>query len=261
MIDKPMSLLEQRRQELEQARAEYRYSVEKMHEAKQRVNDLRTEYAQFEADYNDRVVRRDNINTQLRETRREIVNLEKSLNVAKARLADLEAKAKRVVRPEAQRAGKALEEALERFRWGEQQLDNNKQAVYLATEKTKSAEIAYRLAGGKLSRQEMLAESNPWKSGSFYLVAFVVILAILGIIAANLPWYAVGTVIVGGVIALSIVGAFQLRQDAMLSEENFLKLMIETFKRLPLLTQKGSESDSSSKNQEGASPDGIEKKQ
>lgn len=256
-----MSQLEQSHQELEQARAEYRYSVEKMHEAKQRVSDLRNEHLQFEANYDDRIMRRDNINAELRETRREVANLEKSLSAAKARLAELEARAKRVVRPEAQRAGKALDESLSRLQWAEQQFDISKQAVHLATEKTKSAEIAYRLAGGKLSRQEMLAESNPWKSGSFYFTVLVVILVTLSIIAANLPWYAVGTVIIGGILALAAVGAFQLRQDAMLSEENFLKLMVETFKRLPLLTQKSSDANSGSDVQEGTNSDSLEKNQ
>jgi len=258
MVDQAMSLLEQRSQELEQARAEYRYSIEKLHEAKQRVNGLRSEYGEFQAYQNDRVVRRDSVNAQLRETRREIGNLEKSLSATRTRLGQLELLAKREVRPAALRAARASEEALGRLRWAERQLDRIEEAADLATEKTKAAEIAYRLAGGRLSRQEMLAESNPWKSGSFYLVALVVILATLAIIATNLPWYAVGTVIVGGIIALSILGAFQLRQDARLSQENFLKLMIETFKRLPLLTPSTSESNSANEHQEDTSPKSSE---
>lgn len=44
-----------------------------------------------------------------------------------------------------------------------------------------------------------------------------------------------GVVIVGALLAIGVIGAMQLRNDDRLSEESFLKLMIESYKRLPLL--------------------------
>ena len=76
---------------------------------------------------------------------------------------------------------------------------------------------------------------NPWVSGSFYLFAAVVILALLAVISNTIPSYALAVVFIGGLLAIAIVGALQLRNDDTLSEENFVTLMIETFKRMPLL--------------------------
>jgi internalin A len=44
-----------------------------------------------------------------------------------------------------------------------------------------------------------------------------------------------GVVIIGALLAIGVIGAMQLRNDDRLSEESFLKLMIESYKRLPLL--------------------------
>jgi hypothetical protein len=78
---------------------------------------------------------------------------------------------------------------------------------------------------------------NPWKSGSFFLVALVVISASFAIISAFVPWYAFPIILLAAILAVGIVGAFQLSNDDGLTQDNFLKLMIETYKRLPLLIQ------------------------
>jgi len=44
-----------------------------------------------------------------------------------------------------------------------------------------------------------------------------------------------GVVIIGSLLAIGVLGAMQLRNDDRLSEASFLKLMIESYKRLPLL--------------------------
>jgi hypothetical protein len=244
-----MSLLEQCRNDLEIARAERQQALENLHEAREIVSSSRAEYWQSKESHDVQVSHRDTANAELRETRKEIANLEKSLARARLRLAQQEEDAKRVIRPEAVRSGKYLEEVISRNRWAERQLVDSKRAAYLATEKLKSVELAYRNAGGKLSREEMLVERNPWKSGSFYLVGFVLILCVVGFIAIKLPWYLVGMVIIGSVLAISIVGALQLRHDDLLSEENFLQLMIETFKALPLLNKMASKSQANASTQ------------
>ena len=44
-----------------------------------------------------------------------------------------------------------------------------------------------------------------------------------------------GVVTIGALLAIGVIGAMQLRNDDRLSDESFLKLMIEWYKRLPLL--------------------------
>jgi internalin A len=86
-------------------------------------------------------------------------------------------------------------------------------------------------------------KNNPWLSGSFYLVSFVVVVATLVAALVVLNIYGVsfsaganfGLVAIGTVLGVSVLGAIQLRNDNQLAEMNFVQLMIETFKRLPLL--------------------------
>jgi hypothetical protein len=80
-------------------------------------------------------------------------------------------------------------------------------------------------------------KQNPWMSGSFYLFALVVVSAAFAIISAYIPWYIIPILLIAAIIALGVIGAFQLRMDGELNESNFLTLMIETYKRLPLLVQ------------------------
>lgn len=77
--------------------------------------------------------------------------------------------------------------------------------------------------------------NNPWMSGLFYLLVVVVILIILAVISNWVSWYALPIVVIGGVLLVGVTGALQLRNDNKLKEENFIKLMLEAFKRLPLL--------------------------
>ena len=50
----------------------------------------------------------------------------------------------------------------------------------------------------------------------------------------------VGVVIIGALLAIGAIGAMQLKNDDRLSDESFVKLMIEWYKRLPLLRGDGS---------------------
>ena len=74
--------------------------------------------------------------------------------------------------------------------------------------------------------------TNPWSSGSFYLVAAVVMMTVLAVISKNVSWYVLPVVIIGGILLITVIGALQLRQDEKLSGANFLTLMSETFKQL-----------------------------
>ncbi len=93
------------------------------------------------------------------------------------------------------------------------------------------------------------APRDPWPAGSFFLIAFLVaFLVIAGVLAlsgTNHFWRSMPLVffvappaamgVVGALLAVGIVGALQLRQDDRLAEEPFVRLMIASYKRLPLL--------------------------
>lgn len=81
----------------------------------------------------------------------------------------------------------------------------------------------------------MAEKNNPWKSGIFYLFILIIIMSLLAAIAHLIPWYLLPVIFIGSILLLGIVGAFQLKNDNQLSEKNFLELMKETYKRLPLL--------------------------
>lgn len=80
---------------------------------------------------------------------------------------------------------------------------------------------------------------NPWISGSFYLSAVLVLLVVLFVVVNTVHLVVLPVVIAGALILVSAVGAFTLRQDAALSEKNFIKLMGLTFRQLPLLNMLG----------------------
>jgi len=49
------------------------------------------------------------------------------------------------------------------------------------------------------------------------------------------PWYALPTVIIGSLLAIPIVGVLQALNDKTLSEKGFIKVILESYKHLPLL--------------------------
>jgi GTPase SAR1 family protein len=91
------------------------------------------------------------------------------------------------------------------------------------------------------------AKNNPWASGSFYVFTFVVVVAtiLIAIVVLNtygVSWTAgavIPVVLIGGLLGIGVIGANQLKNDERLSDESYVKLMIESYKRLPLLRGKG----------------------
>lgn len=102
-------------------------------------------------------------------------------------------------------------------------------------------------AAEKLQKREPLhmsqkfqkhASSNPWISGSFYLASFLMIMAGILVVSKVVDPFILPIVIIGTLLAVSVVGAFQLRQDQALNQQNFLSLMGLTFKQLPFVREK-----------------------
>lgn len=84
--------------------------------------------------------------------------------------------------------------------------------------------------------------NNPTGSIVSYTLGFVVVLgAIVAAAVVISKWVSLtagvmtGVVIIGALLAIGAIGAMQLKNDDRLSDESFLKLMIEWYKRLPLL--------------------------
>jgi amino acid transporter len=80
-----------------------------------------------------------------------------------------------------------------------------------------------------------MKKNNPWISGLFYLFATVIIMAGLATIAKVLSVWILPLLILGGLLLLTVIGAFQLRNDNQIEEKNFLALMKLAFKQIPLL--------------------------
>ncbi|OQP64994.1 hypothetical protein [Niastella populi] len=81
----------------------------------------------------------------------------------------------------------------------------------------------------------MSNKNNPWVSGTFYLFVAIFIFGGLACCANFVSWAVMPIVIIGGILIIGVIGGLQLRNDDKLKEEGFLKLMGETYKRLPLL--------------------------
>ena len=79
---------------------------------------------------------------------------------------------------------------------------------------------------------------NPWISGSFYLASIVVIATLFFVIAKTIHPLVFPIVLIGALLGVSLVGAFQLRQDKSLSEKSFLSLMALSFRQLPLIRKR-----------------------
>jgi len=91
------------------------------------------------------------------------------------------------------------------------------------------------LAESKASHFSPSDFRSPWVSGLFYLFAAIVLLVVALVAARVVHIIILPVALIFGVLSLSIVGALQLRQDNRLSEKNFLALMLQSIKSLPLL--------------------------
>lgn len=84
---------------------------------------------------------------------------------------------------------------------------------------------------------ESTRKNNPWRSGSFYVFMGVIVLTTVGVIGYKLPWQALPFVVIASILTMTIIGAFQLKNDAQLKDANFIKLMFEVLKNIPILSQ------------------------
>jgi hypothetical protein len=95
--------------------------------------------------------------------------------------------------------------------------------------------VSRQIAADIAARQQAARLRSPWFSGLFYLTVVVVVGVLVLAIARLVSVWALPVAIAGAVLLVSVVGALQMRQDGRLSERNFLRLMGDTLRRLPLL--------------------------
>ncbi|MEQ6118670.1 hypothetical protein [Reichenbachiella sp. MALMAid0571] len=97
--------------------------------------------------------------------------------------------------------------------------------------------IAERLEDYIGKKKPEMKKNNPWLSGSFYLIATIVVISGLGVLSNTVEWYLFPIVLIGGILIVGIVGVLQLKNDERISDKSFVSLIKETYKRLPLLNQ------------------------
>lgn len=83
------------------------------------------------------------------------------------------------------------------------------------------------------------APRSPWASGSFYLFAFAVVIAGLGVLARSVPPLVLPALLVAGAVFVPMIGALQLKNDDKLKDKPFLELMKLTVGQLPLIRNLG----------------------
>ncbi|SEF29393.1 hypothetical protein SAMN05421837_104676 [Amycolatopsis pretoriensis] len=93
--------------------------------------------------------------------------------------------------------------------------------------------VSRQLSASAFERREARRLRSPWFSGLFYLTVVVVVVALLLVAGRVLALWALPVVVIGAVLLVTVVGAFQLRADDRLAERNFVKLMGDVLRRLP----------------------------
>lgn len=133
------------------------------------------------------------------------------------------------------RGGQNIDEARTRARQGLSELEDGLRAVTHARNRVVAAlpDGASLLLDPKRIADDVLRRS-PWFSGSFYLAAALLLLTALTIVAGNVSALAFPLVVAGSFAGLTIVGAFQLKNDNRLSEKNFVQLIDLAMRRVLL---------------------------
>jgi hypothetical protein len=67
--------------------------------------------------------------------------------------------------------------------------------------------------------------NSPWFTGSFYLAVVIVLFGILSMVAGQFDVARFAMIVVGTYVGLTLIGAFQLKNDDKLSENGFLELV------------------------------------
>jgi hypothetical protein len=239
--------LKKKKEELQKIEVEYSDAQRLLSEKQRKVEELRPLFNE----HNKKIVEldeyRDYLNSEIRKQRKSVKDTEAKLILIKSQLIQNEnevtdvrkeiEKARYQARPifsaweiaqtEFQKAENLLKSALEKFKISQQE--------YLQA-REKSQPDKKPISKYTAQTKTTFDPTNPWRSGTFYLFSFVVVIGILAVLAyLGFSWYVIVTLMIGTILLLVIIGAFTLRNDKNISEKNFLKLMLEVIKQIPLL--------------------------
>jgi len=153
---------------------------------------------------------------------------------------------------------KDTEDHLQYLRWQLSQKENEASTVRAEIEsvkkKAKPFELPYQQAQSEyLKLQKHFDELNkqikeaevrlhPYSLNRIWSMIFPVIILVLVLVVLpaiilffRLPWYVVVIIFVCALLAVLVISAIQLRREGKLSEDNFVKLVVETIKQIPEL--------------------------
>lgn len=97
--------------------------------------------------------------------------------------------------------------------------------------------IAERLNDYIGKSNNMKKNNNPWRSGCFFLFVVVIIIGVLGFLSIVVHWINLPIIIIGSILFVGLIGAFQLKNDDKITDKSFISLIKEIYKRLPLLNK------------------------
>jgi small GTP-binding protein len=83
--------------------------------------------------------------------------------------------------------------------------------------------------------KQVVVVKSAWANGSFYLFTFAVVITGLGVLARSVSGYALGAILIAGILFIPVIGGLQLRQDDRLSEKTFIELIKLALEQLPLI--------------------------
>lgn len=116
-------------------------------------------------------------------------------------------------------------------------LDPDKQRRFFQSlDKIFSSRIPQDLSPIK-SKEKRISLSTLWGSGLFFVFLFAIVITGIGVLSKNVSPWVLPIVLITGILLFAIIGAFVLRTqgDTGLSQKNFLTLILETLKLVPLL--------------------------
>jgi hypothetical protein len=89
-----------------------------------------------------------------------------------------------------------------------------------------------------ITNNNMNKKNSPWISGSFYIILGIIMLSALAVISRMVNWVLLPIIVIGGILLIALIGFFQLKNDDKITDKSFIKLISETFKRLPLINKR-----------------------
>jgi len=168
---------------------------------------------------------RDRLNDKNRKTRKDIKDTDDHLRYIKWVLSKDESEASRI-RTEIESLKRKAKPFEVPYQHAYSEYLKLKKSSDELKKKITEIEVRSRSWGNKQKRLEI-----------FYVVVLIIILIALPAISFvfSLPWYVAVVIFVCALFGVWVLSAIQLRNDGKLSEENFLKLMLEAIKQIPEL--------------------------